>query len=230
MNDAKKTMSIIMPCRNEESTVGICVDEAALMMSENNITGEIIVVDNGSTDASAKAAESHGAKVISEDRIGYGLAIRTGLNEASGDIIIIGDCDTTYDFADALNIYKMLSDGEYDMVIPYRLTDSSQKGAIPLSHAIGAGFLSFAARHRFNSDVKDFHCGLRGLTRNALGRIKLHTEGMEFASEMIAEAERNNLRIGQFPIILRKCVYPRKSKLRAIRDGLRHLLYIFSAD
>ena len=218
-----------MPCHNEESTVGICVDEAALMMSGNGIAGEIIVVDNASTDASAEEARRHGAVVVEEYRIGYGLAIRAGLAEASGDIIIMGDCDTTYDFTEAFHIYEMLSGGAYDMVIPYRSFKKAQKGAIPLSHAVGAGILSFVARRRFDSGVRDFHCGLRGLTREALDRIKLHTEGMEFASEMIAEAEKTGLRIGQFPIRLRKCIYPRRSKLRAVRDGIRHLLYIFKA-
>lgn len=226
MNEVRQTLSIIMPCQNEEQTVGICIDDAIRMMAGNGISGQVIVVDNGSSDASAAVAARHGATVISEDRPGYGLAIRAGLAAATGDIIIIGDCDTTYDFVEAYTIYEMLSGGEYDMVIPYRSRDKMQKGAMSLSHIIGAGFLSYIARLRFGSDVRDFHCGLRGLTKAALGKIKLHTQGMEFASEMIAEAKRCDLRIGQFPITLRKCTYPRSSKLRTVRDGMRHLLYI----
>ena len=101
-----------------------------------------------------------------------------------------------------------------------------QKGAMSLSHIIGAGLLSYIARLRFSCDVRDFHCGLRGITRDALKKIELHTGGMEFASEMIAEAAASGLRIGQIGITLRRCGYPRRSKLNAARDGMRHLLYI----
>ncbi|MCR5590606.1 MAG: glycosyltransferase family 2 protein [Lachnospiraceae bacterium] len=225
-SDMKKQLSIVMPCRNEAATVGICVDEAARMMAEHDLNGEIIVIDNASSDSSAKEAESHGAKVIREDRTGYGYAIRRGLSEASGDVIIIGDCDTTYDFAESYRIYEMLAGGGYDMVVPDRFAGKMEKGAMQLSHVLGVKFLSYIGRKKFDTDVRDFHCGLRGITRDALKKIELHTGGMEFASEMIAEAAASGLRIGQIGITLRRCGYPRRSKLNAARDGMRHLLYI----
>ena len=224
-NETKKTLSIIMPCRNEALTVGICVDEAREMMEEHGIDGEIIVVDNASSDASADVARKHGARVVTENETGYGLAIRRGLSEAKSDILIIGDCDTTYDFSEAYGIYEMLAGG-YDMVIPDRLAGKMEKGAMSMSHVIGVKILSYVGRRRFHTDVRDFHCGLRGLTREALEKTELHTDGMEFASEMIAEGARRKLAIGQMPVTLRNCAHPRESKLRTVRDGLRHLRYM----
>ncbi|MCR5687336.1 MAG: glycosyltransferase family 2 protein [Lachnospiraceae bacterium] len=225
-SERKKTLTVIMPCRDEESTVGICIDEAARMMAGHGIEGEIIVADNASGDASAEVAQAHGAKIVYEQRCGYGYAIRRALSEASGDIILIGDCDTTYDFSEGFAIYEMLAYGGYDMVIADRFAGTIERGAMPLSHVLGVKVLSYFGRIRFRTDVKDFHCGLRGLTKEALAKIRLRTGGMEFATEMIAEASAGGLRIGQTAVTLRKCSYPRKSKLNAVRDGARHLHYI----
>ncbi|MCR4605722.1 MAG: glycosyltransferase family 2 protein [Eubacterium sp.] len=217
-------LSIVMPCLNEEKTVGHCIDEAKKFIEKKEINAEIIVVDNGSTDDSEKEAAKHGAKVIREDRPGYGRAIRRGLKSARGSVIIICDCDMTYDLYHLEDILEPLKNGEYDVMIGYR--KCSEKGAIRLSHRIGAGGLSALGRLKYHTDVKDFHCGLRGLTSEANRELKLRTKGMEFATEMIAKAAQNNLNIGQTEVSLKKCPYGRESKLRTIRDGFRHLVYI----
>ena len=111
---------------------------------------------------------------------------------------------------------------------PYRSRDKMQKGAMSLSHIIGAGFLSYIARLRFSCDVRDFHCGLRGLTGDAARRLSFQTGGMEFATEMIALAAAAGLRIGQCPTPLHPCDLPRRSKLRPVPDGFRHLRYILN--
>ena len=219
-------LSVIMPCLNEESTVGYCVDEARQFMDNHHINGEIIVVDNGSDDASVKVATEHGARVVTEYRKGYGRAIRTGLTNSRGKILVVGDADTTYDFLHLEALYEPLADGSCDMVIGNRYAGGIEKGAMPWTHKWGVKFLSYCGRKRFGVDVYDFHCGLRAMTREAAKKLSFHTEGMEFATEMIAEAARKNLRIKQVPVHLRKCEYARKSKLRTIRDGFRHLRYI----
>lgn len=116
------TLSVIMPCLNEENTVGLCVDEALAFMKDRGITGEVLVVDNGSTDCSAETALRHGAVVITEPRPGYGRAIRTGLAAGRGRLFIIGDCDKTYDFRHMDEMYGLLERGECDMVIGNRYT------------------------------------------------------------------------------------------------------------
>lgn len=222
-------LSVIMPCLNEENTVGICIDEAKMFLEKWHIRGEILVVDNGSEDASAAIAAKHGARVVTESNKGYGNALRTGIANSRGSIIIIGDCDTTYDFLHLEALYEPLKQGRCDMVIGNRYAADMEKGSMPLLHWWGVRFLSFCGRLRFHTDVYDFHCGLRGLCRKAAEHLVFHTQGMEFATEMIAEGAVKNLCIMQVPVVLRRCSYKRKSKLRTIRDGMRHLVYILKA-
>lgn len=219
-------LSVIMPCLNEESTVGHCVDEAREFMRKYRINGEVLVVDNGSEDESAVIAQRHGARVITEEKSGYGNAIRAGITASKGKVLIVGDCDTTYDFLHLEEMYQPLAEGKCDMVIGNRYAGGIEPGAMSWSHRWGVRFLSFCARIRFRTDVYDFHCGLRGLTRKTAQTLDLHTEGMEFATEMIGEAAENHLRITQTPVVLRKCEYKRESKLRTVQDGFRHLIYI----
>lgn len=219
-------LSVIMPCRNEEYTVGISVSEAREFIEKNRIHGEVLVVDNGSEDASAVMAVNHGARVITQPRKGYGNAIRFGIANSRGKVIIIGDCDTTYDFLHLETMYQLLLEDKCDMVIGNRFAGGMEHGSMPWSHKWGVRLLSSFGRLCLHTDVCDFHCGIRGMSREAMQQLDFHTEGMEFATEIIAEAVRHDLRIMQIPVILRKCNYPRKSKLRTVRDGIRHFIYM----
>ena len=225
----KPDVSIVMPCRNEENAVGVCVDDARAWLDQSGYTGEILVVDNGSTDHSARVARQHGARVIPESRPGYGFALRRGITGSRGKIILMGDSDTTYDFLHLDSFCAPLLKGKYDMMIGDRFAGGIEKGAMSRSHIWGVRMLSFLARKRFHTDVRDFHCGLRGLTADAAKRLPFRSGGMEFATEMIALAARNGLHIGQTPTPLRRCCQKRRSKLRTLPDGFRHLRYILTS-
>ena len=218
-------LSIVFPCRNEAATVGICIDEARRYVTDNGIDAEIIVCDNASDDGSDKVAADHGARVIRQERIGYGYTLRAGMAAASGSVILIADCDTTYDISEIRAFMSKLDEG-YDMVIGDRFKGCIEDGAMPFSHRIGVKALSALARAKIGTDVHDFHCGIRAIRKDALDRLEFHTGGMEFATEMIAVAVRSGLLIAQIPANLRRCTIMRRSKLRTIRDGMRHLLYI----
>ena len=220
------SLTILMPCLNEAATVGSSIREAAAFLEKNRIRGEILVVDNGSVDGSAAIAERCGARVIIQPQKGYGNALRMGIAHSRGRVIILGDCDTTYDFLHLEEMYAMLSSGQWDMVIGNRFAGGMEKGSMPLSHKWGVHFLSWLGRKRLNTKIYDFHCGIRGLTRAAAEKLEFHTSGMEFATEMIAVAVSSGLSVGQVPVVLRRCTLARKSKLRTLRDGLRHLVYI----
>ncbi len=225
-NDSELDLSIVMPCLNEEHTVGFCIDEAKRFISAHGLNAEMIIVDNASSDNSADTAAKHGALVVCEQRRGYGRAIRTGLEHARGNVIIFGDCDTTYDFLHLEEFYFPLERGEYDVIIGDRFAGGIEKGAMPFSHRIGVPFLSWCGRIKLHTPVRDFHCGLRALTRAAVRNTVFHTDGMEFATEMIAQCALKGLRIGQTPTVLRKCRFEHHSKLKPFRDGFRHLKYI----
>ena len=219
-------ISIVMPCLNEQNTIANCIARAKGYINSRNLKGEIIVVDNGSDDNSADIARLSGAKVIFEEKKGYGNALICGLSNSGGRVVIFGDSDMTYDFSALDPFYFPLSDGECDVMIGDRLNSLMESGAMPVLHRIGVPFLSFCGRIRYKVRVHDFHCGLRGLTRRALEIINPKTGGMEFATEMIAEAARNKLRIDQTQIKLSRPLVGRESKLNTFSDGMRHLKYI----
>lgn len=219
-------ITILMPCLNEEENVAFCVDEARKYLRMRSLLGEIIVIDNDSNDSSSAIAVSHGATVISELQRGYGRALRTGLAAAKGDVIIFGDCDSTYDFADLDPLYQPLAENRYDFVTGDRFAGQMEEGAMRLSHRLGVPFLSWCGRMKFDVKIHDWHCGIRGIRRDALQKLNLQTDGMEFATEMIAEAGRKGLRIEEVSVPLRKARQERSEKLRTIRDGFRHLWYI----
>ena len=218
-------LSIVMPCQNEEKTVGQCVNDAKDFMTRRRLHGEILIIDNGSTDESAGIAREHGAQVIPESRPGYGYALRRGIDSAQGKVILMGDCDATYDFLHLDALYNPLAAGACDMMIGDRFAGGISKGAMPMNHRIGVRVLSALGRLRFRTEVRDFHCGLRGLTKEAAQRLDFQTTGMEFATEMIALAMDEGLTIGQCPVKLGYSP-PGRSKLRPLPDGFRHLKYI----
>lgn len=219
-------LTILMPCLNEEENIAYCIDQAQSYLLSRILSGEILVVDNDSTDNSAAIAASHGATVITEHRRGYGRALRTGLEKARGDVIIFGDCDSTYDFSNLDPIYTPLATGEADFVTGDRFGGLMEQGAMSWSHRLGVPFLSICGRLKFGIQIHDWHCGIRGIRKDALQKLNLQTDGMEFATEMIAEAGRKGLRIGEVSVPLRKARQERSEKLRTIRDGFRHLWYI----
>ena len=222
-------LTILMPCLDEEENIAFCVDQAMAYIRNHNLMGEVLVVDNDSTDNSADIAASHGATVISEHRRGYGRALRTGLAAAEGDVIIFGDCDSTYDFSNLDPIYQPLAENKADFMTGDRFAGQMEDGAMSFSHRLGVPFLSWCGRVKFGVKIHDWHCGIRGIRKDALLKLNLQTDGMEFATEMIAEASRKGLRIGEVSVPLKRAQNERQEKLRTIRDGFRHLWYIFRA-
>ena len=222
-------LSILMPCLNEAENIAFCVDEAKAYLLSRGLTGEILVVDNDSIDRSVEIANAHGVTVITEHRRGYGRALRTGLAAAQGDVIIFGDCDSTYDFANLDPLYLPLAENKVDFMTGDRFGGQMEDGAMSWSHKLGVPFLSWCGRVKFGVKIHDWHCGIRGIRRDALQKLIFQTDGMEFATEMIAEASWKGLRISEVSVPLKKAQNERQEKLRTIRDGFRHLWYIVRA-
>ena len=219
-------VTILMPCLNEAETVAICVRKAMIFLQENKLDGEVLVSDNGSTDASREIAKEAGARVVVVNERGYGSALIFGTKEARGKYIIMGDADDSYDFLHLMPFVEKLREG-YDLVMGNRFEGGIEKGAMPFSHRyIGNPVLSFLGRKMFHSRVHDFHCGLRGYNKEAFIRLGLQTTGMEYASEMVVMAEQNHLRIAEVPVTLKKDGRSGKPHLRSIQDGWRHLKFL----
>lgn len=219
-------LTILMPCLNEAETLSTCVRKARKFLTENNIDGEVLISDNGSTDGSQELALAEGARVVHAPVRGYGGALITGCKEANGQYVIMGDADDSYDFTNLMPFVEKLRDG-YDLVMGDRFAGGIEDGAMPWSHRyIGNPVLSFVGRMFFRSKIKDFHCGLRGYNRETILSLDLQTTGMEYASEMVVKAELNGLRISEVPTTLSKDGRSRPPHLRSMRDGWRHLKFL----
>ena len=128
------TVSVVMPCLDEAGAVGGCVTRALDALRELGLSGEVVVVDNGSTDGSAEIAARAGARVVHEARGGYGSAYLRGFQEARGRLLVMGDADASYDFGAIGPFIEPLARGECDLVIGSRLKGRILPGAMPWSH------------------------------------------------------------------------------------------------
>jgi len=216
-------VSVVIPCLNEAENIERCVGLAYAVLEEQELPGEVIVVDNGSDDGSGDLARAAGATVIDEPHRGYGSAYLAGFNASRGDYIVMIDADLTYDFNDIPRFVAELDDGA-DLVMGNRM-NGIEPGAMPmLNRYVGNPVLSGFLNALFRTNVRDVHCGMRAFQRSVLPRLDLHATGMEFASEMIIRASKENLDVREFPIELHR--RGGRSKLSPFRDGWRHLRLI----
>ncbi len=219
-------LSIVMPCLNESRTLAACIKKAQLFLKEYDVSGEVIIADNGSTDGSVEIAEKMNAKVVIMSAPGYGAALAAGIEAAKGKYVIMGDSDESYDFSALLPFVEELRAG-YDLVMGNRFKGGIAPGAMPVMHRyFGNPFLTAVGRLFFScKECGDFYCGLRGFRREAIQELKLQSRGMEFALEMIVKARMHNLRITEVPITLSPDGRDRAPHLRWYRDGWRSLRF-----
>jgi glycosyltransferase involved in cell wall biosynthesis len=223
-------VTIVMPCLNEAPWLGACIanarDALDLIRHVHGLTGEIVVADNGSTDASRDVAQAHGARVVPVQERGYGAALSGGARAARGRYIVMGDADGSYDFRDAVAMIARLRAGA-DLCMGSRLEGTIDPGAMPWKNRyIGNPVLTFILNLFFGARVGDAHCGLRAMTRECLAELRLTGRGMEFASEMIIKAALKGQRIDEVPASLHRDLRDRPPHLRPWRDGWRHLRYL----
>jgi glycosyltransferase involved in cell wall biosynthesis len=215
-------VSVVIPCLNEAATIAECVSDASTTLEQAGLDGEVVVVDNGSTDGSGELARAAGAVVVEEPRRGYGSAYLAGLSAARGDYIVMVDADLTYDFGEIPRFVSELENGA-QFVVGNRMSDI-KPGAMPFLSRIGNPLLSGFLNVLHHTNIHDAHCGMRAIRRDVLPVLNLRTVGMEFASEMVIRASREQLDMREVPISL----HPRvgESKLSPFRDGWRHLRVI----
>jgi glycosyltransferase involved in cell wall biosynthesis len=226
MQDAAPVASVVIPCLNEEKTLPACIAAAHRGIEAASIPGEVIVVDNGSTDRSISVAEAAGARVVRCDRRGYGNALRAGFAAARGRFILMGDADESYDFSELPRFWSEIEKG-YELVMGTRLKGRIEPDAMPKLHRyLGNPGLSWIARILFRLPVSDVYCGLRAFTKAALPLMDLRTGGMELAPEIVIKAHAAGLRITEIPITLHRDARGRPPHLRSFRDGWRGLRYM----
>lgn len=219
-------VSVVIPCLNEARSIAACVDAAVQALRSANIRGEVVVADNGSTDGSQEVATEHGARVIHAELRGYGSALRSGIAQARGAFIILGDADGSHDFSEVPRFVEKWRAGN-DFVIGNRFMGEIKDGAMSWHHRhLGTPVLSGILNLFFSAGVGDINCGMRGFTRELATRLDLRTNGMEFASESLIKAARAGARIAEVPITMWPDQRNRPPHLRTFRDGWRHLRFI----
>ncbi len=218
-------ISVILPCLNEREAIGQCVRDALAALAAAHLEGEVLVVDNGSTDASAEIARAAGARVVAEGRPGYGSAYLRGIAVARGDVLVMLDADGSYPAERIGDFARPLLDGSADMVLGNRFAYPLTREAMPWANrAIGNPALSTMTRLLFGAPLRDMHCGMRSILRSHAESLRLQAPGMEFATEMIVKALDRSLRIVELPIVYRRRLG--SSKLHPLRDAWRHVEFM----
>lgn len=221
-------VSILMPCLNEAETLKTCIDKAHSWAKNSDTKTEVIIADNGSTDGSQQIAIDAGARVVDVPARGYGSALYAGAKSAKSKYIIMGDSDDSYDFSKLDPFMEGLRNGN-QLVMGNRFAGGIEPGAMPWKNKhIGNPVLSWIGRVLFGIPIRDFHCGLRGFTKEAFDNMDLRTTGMEFASEMVIKAQLLGMKIAEVPTTLSKDGRSRPPHLKPWRDGWRHLRFMFS--
>lgn len=220
------TISVVLPCLNEEKTLAASIHKAKAGIAKTKLSGEVIVADNGSKDHSMAVAKKAGARVVEIKKKGYGAALMGGFAAAKGDILVMGDADDTYDFREIPLLYTKLQEG-FDFVSGNRLKGKLDPLAMPWLHQhIGVPALTLALNLFFPTGIWDGHCGFRMFTRSAYDAMRLNKTGMEYASEMLIKARMAGLRMAEAPIRYGARHTKSYSKLNTFRDGFRHLWLI----
>lgn len=219
-------LTVVIPCLNEERTIVICVEKCKQVFQQLNIQGEVLIVDNGSTDKTAELAANAGARVVYCKDKGYGNALRYGFANSNSKYVVMGDADNTYDFLEIPLLWNKL-EPDTDMVTGSRLKGKIEKGAMPLKNRyLGTPVLTFVLNLLYGTELSDSQCGMRLIKKECLDKIEFTATGMEFASELFVEFAKHKFKIVETPISLYKDIEGRKPHLRPWRDGFRHLKYL----
>ena len=222
-------VSVILPTINEEKGIGKTIDSINQnFFKKNKWNLEIIIVDGNSKDKTQEIARSKGAKIIVEKRKGYGRAYKTGIPQATGDIIVTGDADATYPFERIHTYIQMLLDENLDFITTDRFAELGH-GSMSVKHYFGNTVLNLALRFLFFIKIRDSQSGMWIFKKNALEKIQPlenFNDGMPFSEEIKIEMfTEKNIKSKEIPSAL----YTRegKVKLESFKDGLKNLKFLF---
>jgi glycosyltransferase involved in cell wall biosynthesis len=221
VGNGRPLVSVVMPCLNEEAAIGPCIEKIHRTFADAAIDGEIVVCDNGSTDASVAIAERMGAQVVHQPLRGYGNAYLKGFASAQGRYLVMGDADDTYDFSMIPQFVRALDTEQYEFVTGSRYLAGGDANITALHRWFGNPALTRILNLLFGTRYTDVYCGFRAFPSSIYETIRPVSPGMEFNLELAINAGLAGLRTKEIPIVLA----PRKgeSKLRTFRDGWRSL-------
>lgn len=231
-SNSGSSVSFVIPCLNEQSTLAQVLTKINTVCTSDfkERKTEIIVSDNGSTDKSVSIAKEYGARVVHCDEVGYGAALLLGIQNAKYDVVVFADADNTYDFLETPRLVNELEKG-FDLIVGSRIQGEIHCGAMPFLHKyVGTPILNFFINllyARNGNKINDCNSGFRCFKRQSFISWQIKSPGMEFASEMLIKALKENAVVSHVPISLYPDCRGRTPHLKTWRDGMRHLLQIF---
>lgn len=224
-------LTFVFPCLNEEKTLGQCIRAVrqSLDAAGSELDYEIVVADNGSSDRSVEIAEQIGARIVAVQNRGYGAALKGGIEASTGEYVMFADADATYCYEDSLLLYRKAVMEDADMAIASRMTGCIEEGAMPFLHRhLGTPVLTKLINILFRGNLSDCNSGFRCIRKTAYERWNIRSTGMEFASELLVKSLKDKAKTVEINSGLRRGPKGRTAHLRTWRDGMRHLLFIFS--
>jgi glycosyltransferase involved in cell wall biosynthesis len=196
---AEPEVSVVVPALNEQLTIGEFVDWARQGLDKAGVSGEILIVDS-STDDTAEIALARGARVLRVPKRGLGRAYIDAVPFIRGKYVLMGDCDCTYDFREIEPFVKHFRKGA-EFVMGSRFLGYIEPGSMPPLHRyLGTPVTTWILNIIFGSRFSDIHCGMRGLSKDALERMRLRSQSWEYASEMVLKSVHMRLRTEEVPI------------------------------
>ena len=211
-------VAVLIPCYNEELTIGKVIDDFKKELPEANI----YVYDNNSKDKTGEIAKEHGAIVIKEYRQGKGNVVRTMFRDIDADIYIMIDGDDTYPAEAARKLMEPIIKNEADMVIGDRLSNGTYaKENKRAFHNLGNNLVKGLIGLLFKNEIKDIMTGYRVFNRFFVKTMPVMSEGFQIETEMSIHALDKKFRLKEIPIEYRDRPAGSESKLNTFRDGYR---------
>ncbi len=196
-------VSIVVPAVNEELTIAEFVRWAHEGLRRAEVVGEVLIVDS-STDRTSEIALAGGARVLRTPKRGLGRAYIDAVPFIRGRYVVMGDADCTYDFREIAPFVERLREG-YEFAMGSRWRGSIEPGSMPALHRyVGTPVTTWMLNRVYHSEFSDIHCGMRGISRDALERMGLVSQSWEYASEMVLKSVRMNLRTAEVPVTFYK--------------------------
>ena len=215
------TVSVVIPTRNEEASIGRVLEEVRTALASWD--HEILIVDTSSTDRTREIAATKGARIVDEPRRGYGRAYKTGFAAAKGDVLATLDADLTYPAERIPEFASMIVSGEADFIAGDRLSHLAD-GAMSGMHRVGNEILNATFRLLFRHAIRDSQSGMWVFRRSAIDRLAVHSDGMAFSEELKLAALRGGLKFREIPITYRPRVGAKK--IRSVRDATRNEVWL----
>lgn len=225
-----KKITILIPCYNEEEGIGKVIDGMPIRRLGNlGYITEIIVIDNNSSDRTAKVAEEKGVRIVSEKKQGKGNALKAGLSAISKDTryVVMLDGDNTYKAKEIPRLVEPLESNFCDVIVGSRLGGKMNHNSMSFSHRVANWLLSFLVRQFYRANITDTLTGFFAWKKNVIDRLSPHliSKGFEVEMEMITKMAKCGYSIYSVPVTYDERMG--ESNLHSLKDGIKILWMFF---